>query len=127
MDLQDQLNKHSRANQVLLAIYCLHLGESWKQTAERGDVVRAFARCYDLPNDPPEQFVTKERTLRDVVDGEIHSLRLRGYVKSGHGLVWLTRDGRIEAKKILGERLIVDPSIAVRIGRDQHKAKEAPS
>ena len=121
MDLQDRLNEHSQSDQVLLSIHCLHPGESWKQTAEKGDVVRAFARCYSLRNESPEQIVANGRTLRDAVEHQIHILCLRGHVRSKHGLVWLTRDGRREADRILGEQLIIDPSIADRIGRDPHK------
>jgi len=123
MDLQDRLNEHSQSDQVLLSIHCLHPGESWKQTAEKGDVVRAFARCYSLRNESPEQIVANGRTLRDAVEHQIHILCLRGHVRSKHGLVWLTRDGRREADRILGEQLIVDPSIVDRIGRDPHKTQ----
>ena len=123
MDLQDRLNEHSQSDQVLLSIHCLHPGESWKQIAENGDVVRAFARCYSLRNESPEQIVANGRTLRDAVEHQIHILCLRGHVRSKHGLVWLTRDGRREADRILGEQLIIDPSIADRIGRDSHKVQ----
>jgi hypothetical protein len=123
MDLQDRLNEHSQSDQVLLSIHCLHPGESWKQTAEKGDVVRAFARCYSLRNESPEQIVANGRTLRDAVEHQIHILCLRGHIRSKHGLVWLTRDGRREADRILGEQLIVDPSIADRIGSDPHKTQ----
>ena len=123
MDLQDRLNEHSQSDQVLLAIHCLHPGESWKQTAEKDDVIRAFARCYNLPNESPEQIIANRRTLRDVVEDQIHLLCLRGYVRSKHGLVWLTRDGRRAAERILGEQLTADPSIADRIGRDSHKVQ----
>lgn len=74
-------------------------------------VPRAFARCFNLPDESPDQIVAGGRTLGAVVKNGIHSLYLYGYLKYSFGLVWLTATGKLEAKTVLGERSIVNPSI----------------
>jgi hypothetical protein len=88
--------------------------------------MRAFARCYNLSRESPRQIVAKRLTLKDVVKARIHSLYQRGHIRSSGGLVWLTAKGRLEAKWVLGERSIADPSIASRVRRDPHKLRHDP-
>jgi hypothetical protein len=84
-------------------------------------VPRAFARCFNLPDESPDQIVAGGRTLRAVVKNGIHSLYPVWALKI-LALVWLTATGKLEAKRVLGERSIVDPSIADRIRRDLRKS-----